>query len=99
LGDDLAPTLQGEKEDCSSVDEYEDSSFFSESKNEDWRHVLSCPGIGAKMKTNESWDSLKATQAHFNIPSDIWNTIEHKFQYFNNRQERKDMLALCRVFK
>jgi hypothetical protein len=37
---------------------------FCESEDEDWRHVLSCPGTGATIKRNESWDSLKAAQAH-----------------------------------
>jgi hypothetical protein len=50
---------------------------FCESKDEDWRHVLSCPGTGATIKKDESWESLKTTQAHIDIPIDIWNTIEH----------------------
>jgi hypothetical protein len=62
---------------------------FCESEDEDWRHVLSCPGTCTTIKRNASWDNLKSTQAHFDIPLDIWNTIEHGLQYFNNHQGRK----------
>jgi hypothetical protein len=30
-------------------------------------------------------------QAHFDIPIDFWNTIEHGLRYFNNHQEMKEM--------
>jgi hypothetical protein len=56
---------------------------FCESGEEYWKHILSCPGIGATIKINESRNSLKAAQAHFDVPADIWDAIEHRIQYFN----------------
>jgi hypothetical protein len=63
---------------------------FCDSEDEDWKHILSCPGLGATIKRNESCNSLKASQSHFDIPTETWLAIEHRIQYFNTYQEKKE---------
>jgi hypothetical protein len=43
------------------------------------------------LKRNESWDSLKYSQAHSDIPTDIWLGIEHGIKYFNTYEEIKEI--------
>jgi hypothetical protein len=63
---------------------------FCESEDEDWRHVLSCPGTGVTIKRNIFLDIIKVAHTHFDIPFDIWNTIEYGIKYFNNYQKREN---------
>jgi hypothetical protein len=64
--------------------------FCEQSEDEDWRHVLFCPGTGVTIKRNTFWDIMKVAQTHFDIPFDTWNTIEYGITYFNNYQEREN---------
>jgi hypothetical protein len=60
---------------------------FCDSEDKYWKHILSYPGLRATIKRNKSWNSLKASQSHFDIPPDIWLDIEHGI---NTYQERKE---------
>jgi hypothetical protein len=57
------------------------------SEDGDWTHILSCPRTVATIKRNESWESLKAAQSHYDVLEDIWSAIEHGLHVFNNHQE------------
>jgi hypothetical protein len=58
--------------------------------DEDWKHIITCPGAGAKINRNESFDSLKLEQNQFDIQDDIWEAIDHGITFFHIHQERKD---------
>jgi hypothetical protein len=76
---------------CSNIRHFRDRSqrklcCLCGREADDWNHILSCPGPGATIKRNESWDSLKSSQAHFDIPTEFWLAIEHGIKYFNTFQ-------------
>jgi hypothetical protein len=50
---------------------------FSEQIYEDWKHILTCTGVGTTMKRNESFDSLKSEQKRFDVQNNIWEAIDH----------------------
>jgi hypothetical protein len=49
-----------------------------------------CPGAGATINRNESFDSLKLEQKQFDVQDDIWAAIYHGIDFFNRYQEWKD---------
>jgi hypothetical protein len=51
---------------------------------------MPCPGTGATINRNESFDSLKLEQKQFDVQEDIWAAIDHMTVFFNKYQERKD---------
>jgi hypothetical protein len=63
---------------------------FCEHDDEDWKHILTCPGAGETINRNESFDSLKLEQKQFDVQEEIWAAIEHGVSFFNIHQERKD---------
>jgi hypothetical protein len=54
------------------------------------KHIPTCPGAGATINRNESFDSLKIKQKQFDVQDDIWAAIDHGIEFFNRHQERKD---------
>jgi hypothetical protein len=59
---------------------------FCEYTDEDWQHILTCPGSGATINRNESIDSLKLEQKQFDADEDIWEAIDHGMKFFNRHQ-------------
>jgi hypothetical protein len=62
---------------------------FCENYEDDWQHVLSCPGTGTIINRTESCESLKLEHKQFNIQEDIWKAIGYGINFFNNHQERE----------
>jgi hypothetical protein len=63
---------------------------FCEHIDEDWKHILTCPGAGTTINRSESFDSLKLEQKHFDVQDDIWEAIDHGIKFLNRYQEQKD---------
>jgi hypothetical protein len=63
--------------------------FFCENVDDDWKHIITCPGACATITRNESFNSLKLKQKQFDVQDNIWAAIEHGVAFFNRHQERK----------
>jgi hypothetical protein len=62
---------------------------FCEHDDKDWQHFLTCPGTGATIHINASFDRLKLKQNQFTVEDDIWSAIEHGINFFHIYQERE----------
>jgi hypothetical protein len=64
--------------------------FMCGDVHEDWRHIITCKSLDARLDRTESWTKVKKAMKAWRIPLEFWIAIEKGINHYATQSLKRD---------